>query len=452
MELVTRADLPLLTDQYELAMVQAYWKEGMFGRAVFSLFVRRLPEGRNYLLACGLDDALGYLESFRFDEDALSHLAASGRYDGDFLRWLEECRFTGDVYAVPEGTPVFADEPILEVEAWLPEGQLVETLLMNQVHLQTVLASKASRVVTAAGGRDIVDFGLRRMHGVDAGLKAARAFHVAGVSGTSNVLAGRIYGIPVVGTMAHSYVQAHDDELTAFRAFAALYPDTYLLVDTYDSIQGVRHVVRLAEELGPDFRVQGIRLDSGDLRRLSLWARKILDEAGLSDVRIFASGGLDEYEIERLLQEGAPIDGFGVGTSMGVSADAPALDIAYKLTEYAGRGRMKLSPGKRTFPGRKQVFRVERRGVARRDVLAPTGVAEPGRPLLEKVMEGGRRLPAGRRTLEDARARAKDEIAMLPAEIRALAPASRPFPVDVSADLQKLREGVIAEVQGEVAG
>ena len=308
----------LLTDLYELTMLQAYVAEGMHDVGVFSLFVRRLPDRRNYLLACGLDDVLDYLEALRFDRPAIDYLESLGRFTPAFLRYLEHFRFTGDVYAVAEGTPVFANEPILEIAAPIAESQLVETFVMNQVHLQTVLASKAARVVEAAQGRPVVDFGMRRMHGIDAALKAARAFHIAGVDSTSNVAAGQAYGLRVSGTLAHSYIQAHDDEREAFRAFTRLYPDTVLLVDTYDTLEGVRAVVDLARERGDSFRVAAVRLDSGDLGALAVDTRRLLDEAGLGSVRIFASGSLNEDEIARLLAGGAPIDAFGVGTDMAV--------------------------------------------------------------------------------------------------------------------------------------
>ncbi|MGH7555712.1 MAG: nicotinate phosphoribosyltransferase, partial [Longimicrobiales bacterium] len=367
---VSEQNIALLTDLYQLTMLQAYWCEHMFDDAVFSLFVRKLPAARNYLLACGLDDALGYLEGLRFYPAAIDDLRTRSEFEPGFLDWLEHLRFTGTVRAMREGTPVFGEEPILEVIAPLPEAQLAESVIMNQVHLQTVLASKAVRVVAAARGRAVVDFGLRRIHGTDAALKAARAFYVAGVSSTSNVLAGQTYGIPLAGTMAHSYVQAHDSELDAFRAFTRVYPDTVLLVDTYDTLEGVRRVIRLALELGDDFRVRGVRLDSGDLAELAFGARALLDGAGLQRVGIFASGGLDECEIDDLLERGAPIDAFGVGTRMGVSSDAPALDMAYKLTSYAGRGRVKLSTGKPIWPGPKQVFREHSNGRFVRDVIA----------------------------------------------------------------------------------
>ncbi|MBZ5558030.1 MAG: nicotinate phosphoribosyltransferase [Acidobacteriia bacterium] len=439
----------LFTDLYELTMLQAYFEERMRERAVFSLFVRRLPERRNYLLACGLDDVLAFLETLHFDQPALDYLESVGRFSEPFLRHLEQLRFTGDVYAVPEGTPVFANEPLVEIEAPIDEAQLVEAFVMNQIHLQTVLASKAARIVDAAQGRQIVDFGLRRMHGIDAGLKAARAFHIAGVHATSNVAAGQAYGLRVAGTLAHSYIQAHDDEYDAFRAFARLYPDTILLVDTYDTLDGVQKVIDLARELGPRFRISGVRLDSGDLGDLAFKTRRLLDDAGLHQVTIFASGGLNEDEIARLLASGTPIDGFGVGTDMGVSRDAPSLDIAYKLVEYAGRPRLKLSTGKVLLPGPKQIFRVERAGIADHDVLGRRDEDHGGRPLLQQVMAGGRRRSAGRVTLDEARAQATRERERLPRRVRGLDPAQPAYRVDLSPALASERDALSREHQHE---
>ena len=438
-------DFALLTDLYELTMLQAYWRERMEEEAAFSLYFRTLPAGRNYMLACGLGDALRCLEHLRFTAEHLAFLDTLGYFRPDFLAWLAAFRFTGDVFALPEGTAVFAEEPLLEVVAPLPQAQLAETLVMNQVGFQTVLASKCARVVTAAAGRPVVDFGLRRMHGADAGLKAARAFHVAGAAATSNLLAGLVYGVRVAGTMAHSYVQAHEDELAALRAFARLYPETTLLVDTYGTLEGVRKVAALAAELGAEFRVRAVRLDSGDLGQLAKESRTILDAAGLQEVEIFASGGLDEWVIADLLAVGAPIDGFGVGTRMGVSADAPYLDLAYKLTAYAGKGRLKTAAGKRILPGRKQIFRREADGEAVGDVIARAEEDLPGRPLLVPVMRRGRSL-AGDATDPDAsRERAGREIGALPARVRGLAPADPPYPVEVSGALREYAREVEAE-------
>jgi len=443
---VDDASAALLTDLYELTMLQAYWAEGMHREAVFSLFVRRLPERRSFLLAAGLESVLRYLETLRFSADALAYLRRQGSFRDEFLAWLGEMRFEGDVWAVPEGTPVFAEEPILELRAPLPVAQLAETFVMNQVHLQTVLASKAVRLVLAAQGRPVVDFGLRRMHGADAGLKAARAFHIAGIAATSNVLAGRVYGVPISGTMAHSYIQAHDDELEAFRTFAELYPDTVLLVDTYDTLEGVRKVVRLAEKLGEGFRVRGVRLDSGDLDRLARESRRILDEAGLGHVQVLASGGLDEDAIGELVDAEAPIAGFGVGTKLGVSDDAPGLDIAYKLVEYAGEGRLKLSPGKRILPGRKQVWRAEEEGRAVGDTITGADESAPGRPLLRQVMAAGRRTQAGHDDLDAAARRARQEVAALPEALRRREPADPPYPVRVSEALRERHDAIQREL------
>jgi len=442
---VSGTNLPLLTDQYQLAMMQAYWREGLNEEAVFSLYYRTLPEGRNLVLACGLDDALSALEALSFQDDHLAYLASRDEFDSGFLEWLAGAEFTGSVRAMPEGTPVFPNEPLLEVQGPLPMAQLAETIIMNQVHMQTVLASKAYRVKQAAGSRPVVDFGLRRMHGADAGLKGARAFHIAGIDATSNVLAGQVYGVPVTGTMAHSYIQAHDDELAAFRGFTALYPNTVLLVDTYDTLDGVRKVVRLADELGDAFTVRALRLDSGDLGELAARTREILDQAGLDEVKIFASGGLDEYEIRRLLEDGAPIDGFGVGTRMGVSSDAPTLDMAYKLTEYGGGGRLKLSRGKKILPGPKQVWRNLREGTAVGDRITTANEEAPGRPLLELVMKDGVRLPSGRRSPNEARRHAAGAVSELPEEIRGLDPVE-PYPVEVSDTLRARQDRVAEEV------
>lgn len=440
----------LFTDLYQLKMLEAYLREGMAEPALFTLFVRRLPDARNFLLACGLQTALEYLENLRFEADDIEYLRSLGIFSPSTLQALRTLRFTGEVHAVPEGTPLFANEPLLEIRAPIAEAQLVETCLMNQIHLQTLLASKATRVVAAAQGRPVVDFGARRMHGIDAAVQAARAFHIAGVVSTSNVLAGRRYGLKVAGTLAHSYIQAHAHELDAFREFTRLFPGTTLLVDTYDTLDGVRHVIELARtrEAGA---IGAVRLDSGDMVQLARQARQLLDAAGLQAVRIVASGGLDEYEVARLVAQ-APIDAFGVGTKMGVSADAPTLDMAYKLAEYAGTARVKLASGKPILPGRKQVLRIESGGTARRDVIARAGEELPGRPLLQPVMRAGAILPQARRTLAELREHARAEIARLPAELRAIEPAAPPYPVQVSASLAELQRQATRAVQRAPGG
>ncbi len=437
--------LALFTDLYQLTMLQAYFEERMTERAVFSLFVRRLPSNRNFLIACGLDTVLDYLETLRFSQQDLDYLDTLRIFSDRFLAWLANFRFTGDVHAVCEGTPIFANEPILEVEAPLPEAQLIETYVMNQVQLQTMLASKANRVVTAARGSSVIDFGARRMHGTDAAINAARAFWIAGVNATSNVLAGKRFGIPVAGTMAHSYIQSHDDESAAFRAFADLYPDTVLLIDTYDTLKGVEKVINLSGRLRDDFKVRAVRLDSGDLLDLSRRVRDALDRADLSHVQILASSSLDEYEIDNLISSDAPIDGFGVGTAMGVSADAPYLDIVYKLTSYAGKGRVKLAASKPVLPGRKQVFRMSDGDFDTGDTIGRADEDLPGRPLLEQVMRGGKKLPMPSRDLAAIRSYAAEQIARLPDAVRDLPEAAPPYPVEVSPKLNAYHQEVIRE-------
>ncbi|PYS54902.1 MAG: nicotinate phosphoribosyltransferase [Acidobacteria bacterium] len=439
---VNDSNAALLTDFYELTMLQSYFDEGMNGTSVFDLFVRRLPRKRNYLVACGLEHVLDYLETVSFSADAIDYLRSLHRFSEAFVTSLAKFQFTGDVYAVREGTVVFANEPILEVVAPLPQAQLVETFLMNQIQLATLAASKAARVVHAARGRSLVDFGLRRMHGADAGLKEARAFYIAGVGATSNVLAGRIYGIPVAGTMAHSYIQACESEMEAFRRFVRSFPEATLLVDTYDTLKAVRAVIELARELGSQFRIAGIRLDSGDLIHLAREARRLLDGAGLNGLKIFASSSLDEHVIESLLAAGAPIDGFGVGGHMGTSEDAPFLDTAYKLVEYAGVARMKLSAGKSTLPGRKQIFRERLIRTAQRDVIGLAGERLPGEPLLIKVMEGGRRISPPR-TLDECRAHCKAELDSLPEFLLDLSPANPAYTVDLSTELRQMKAEIL---------
>ena len=350
---------PLLTDLYQLNMIEAYLAYGESRTAVFELFVRKLPARRGFLMAAGLEQALKFLEDLRFSSEEIEWLKSTGRFSARTLAYLADLRFTGDVHALPEGTIFFANEPILRVTAPLPEAQLVEARLINIVHFQTLIASKAARMVLAAPGKLLVDFGLRRAHGAEAGLMAARASYIAGFAGTATVLAAKLFDIPIFGTMAHSYIQAHDSEAVAFERFAHARPDGLVfLIDTYDTEAAARKVVALAPRLkAAGISISGVRLDSGDLIALSKSVRRILDEGGLGDVTIFASGGLDEDQLVAMAKAHAPIDGFGIGTSLTTSSDAPALDCAYKLQEYAGSPRRKHSAGKATWPGRKQVWR-----------------------------------------------------------------------------------------------
>lgn len=431
---------PLLTDLYQLTMLRAYVDAGMHAEAVFEFFVRRLPGCRNFLVAAGLEQLVDYLETISFTTAELDWLEANGHADRATLDYLGEFRFTGDIDALPEGSIVFADEPIVRIVAPLPAAQLVESRVVNLLNFQTLIASKAARSVLAAGGEKLlVDFGMRRAHGAEAGLLAARAARIAGFGGTATVLAGRLFDIPVYGTMAHSFVQAHDSESDAFEHFArALVDNVVLLIDTYDTLQGARRVVELLPRLrDAGIDVRAVRLDSGDLVALSRQVRSILDNGGGSDVKIFASGNLNEYELERLAADNAPIDGFGIGTDLDVSSDAPKLDCAYKLQEYAGQPRRKRSAGKATWPGRKQVFRrMSPDGWLVGDTIGLETESLPGEPLLRPVMRGGRRLRAPP-TLEQIRQHAAQSMASLPAELRALA-TSASYPVEVSQAVRDL--------------
>lgn len=433
----------LLTDLYQLAMLQGYVEQGMEETAVFEFFVRKLPSARGFLLAAGLEQALDYLETLQFTTDELDWLARRGGFSDRLLEHLGRLRFTGDVHAMPEGTLFFPDEPILRVTAPLPQAQLVETRLINLLHFQTLVASKAARQVLAAPGKLLVDFGLRRAHGAEAGLLAARACYLAGMAGSATVLAEKRFGVPSYGTMAHSFIQAHDDELDAFDHFARAQPQhVVFLLDTYDTEAAARKVVALAGRLREaGITIQAVRLDSGDLGEHAGRVRRVLDEAGLETIRIFASGSLDETLVSELVTSGAPIDGFGIGSSLVTSSDAPYLDCAYKLQEYAGRARRKRSEGKATWPGRKQVFR--RRGAdgcLKEDWLTLEGDLLEGEPLLKPVMHNGRRL-APSPTLSTVRAHAAAQLAGLPEPLRRLREAP-PYPVQIADGLVRLARQV----------
>jgi nicotinate phosphoribosyltransferase len=433
---------PLLTDLYQLNMIQAYLDRGETKTAVFELFVRKLPPRRGFLLAAGLEQALEFLENLKFSEEEIAWLARTGRFSKSMLDYLAGFRFDGDVHAMAEGTAFFANEPILRVTAPLPQAQLVETRLINILHFQSLIAAKAARMVLAAPGKVLVDFGLRRAHGAEAGLLAARASYIAGFTGTATVLADQQFGIPIFGTMAHSFVQAFDDEAEAFEAFARARPDNLtLLIDTYDTEAAAGKVVALAPRLKAlGITVRAVRLDSGDMTMLSKRVRRILDNGGLRDVTIFASGGLDEDALADMLRSGAPIDGFGLGTSLTTSSDVAALDCAYKLQEYAGLPRRKRSEGKATWPGRKQVWRRYANGRMVGDVISVEDDKHDGRPLVQLVMRGGRRV-APPPALADVRAHAARELAALPEALRRLE-IGAPYPVEVGERLVQLASEV----------
>lgn len=442
----------LLTDQYEITMAACYFDRAMHDRATFSLFVRKLPRDRSFLLAAGLEEVLDYLENLRFSGEAIDYLRGTGLFGESFLEFLSGMRFTGDVLAVPEGTVIFPNEPLLEVTAPIAEAQIVETYLLNAIQLQTLIATKAARVLSAARGRGVVDFASRRTHGRDSSLKVARASYLAGFSATSNVLAGKMYGIPVAGTLAHSFVQAFENEIDSFRAFARVFPDnTTLLIDTYDTIEGAGKAVQIGQEMAREGKaLRGVRLDSGDVVHLAKEVRQILDAGGLDKTQIFVSGSLDEFKIDDALSQDAPVDAFGVGSALGTSSDAPTMDIVYKLVAYGDRPVLKLSQGKQTLAGPKQVFRrFTKAGEMKEDVLAlREETIRDAQPLLVEVMKNGKRIESSP-SLKTLRARVETALASLPPALRVLR-GSAPYSVSASPALEELQSRLVDEHGGMV--
>ncbi|SNZ02215.1 nicotinate phosphoribosyltransferase [Persephonella hydrogeniphila] len=432
---VNKENMSLLTDLYELTMAQVYFKKGMNKTAIFDFYTRPV-ENRSYLVNAGLEQLIYYLENVRFTQEDIDYLRTTGFFEEDFLSYLKDFKFTGNLYAVEEGEFIFPNEPVVQVEAPIIEAQIIETFLINTLQHPILVATKAMRCYSVARGTVLVDFGLRRAHGTDAGMKAARASFIGGFAGTSNVLAGKEYGIPIFGTMAHSFILAHIDEIKAFKDFAEIYPEnSILLVDTFDSIKGVYNAVKAIKELGMK-HFKGIRLDSGDLLKLSKEARKILDSEGFKDAKIIASGGINEYKIKELLDKGAPIDGWGVGTELVVSADLPYLDCAYKLVEYDGRPVMKFSSKKKTLPHKKQIFRIYEDGVFKKDIITRFDEdIEKGKPLLKKVIENGKvvyKLPK----LTEIQKKAIENFSKLPEELKDITKTVHLYP-EVSSSIQK---------------
>lgn len=431
----------LITDLYELTMAACYHDQGMSERAVFSLFIRDYPPRRRYFVTAGLEDVLQYLGDLKFMPSDLEYLDGLKLFKKEFLDYLEEFRFRGDVLAIPEGRLMFVQEPLLEVEASLIEAQIIETFLLNAVSLQTMIATKASRCFHEAGERPLVDFSLRRDQGTEAGLKVARASYIGGFIGTSNVQAGKLLGLPVFGTMAHSFVTGFDREIEAFRAFARTFPqNAALLVDTYDTLAGASNAARVGKEMSERGEsLRGVRLDSGDIARLSRKVRQTLVRSGIGDATIFASGAFDEDGIRRTLRRGGDIDAFGVGTKMGVSADAPYLDTAYKMVECGQRPSLKLSPGKATWAGKKQVFRLAAQtGRLKKDVIGLRDDRLPGESLLQKVMSRGKitvKLPS----LPEIRKRFLDEFSRLDEKYKGIDGSGPHFPVSFSPRLRRLQ-------------
>ncbi|MFO1372088.1 MAG: nicotinate phosphoribosyltransferase [Candidatus Competibacteraceae bacterium] len=435
---MTTANSVLLTDLYQLTMLQTYHTEGMNETAVFELFARRLPPERGFLVAAGLEQALDYLENLHFTPEELDWLANCGRFSPHFVASLAEFRFTGTVHALPEGTVFFANEPVLRITAPLPQAQLVESRLINLIHFQTLIASKAVRCVLAAPNKLLVDFGMRRAHGAEAALFAARAAYLAGFGGTATVLAGIRFGIPLFGTMAHSLIQAHDREEDAFAHFATAQPsNVVLLLDTYNTEAAAHKLVHLAARLQTrGITIKGVRIDSGDIGEHARQVRRILDAGGLSQVTIFGSGDLDEYRLRDLLASGAPIDGFGIGTRLDVATDAPTVEMVYKLQEYAAKPRRKRSEGKATWPGRKQIYRrLATDGTLAGDCLGLEDYPQPGEPLLQPVMMAGRRL-ATPEPLAVIRERLRQQLVTLPPALRV--GQTEPYPLAIASELRDL--------------
>jgi nicotinate phosphoribosyltransferase len=430
----------LLTDLYELTMAAAYFENNFRGQASFELFVRSLPKERSFLLAAGLEQALDYLEQIHFEDDDIAYLRTQpifSHVSTSFFDYLKDFRFSGEVWAIPEGTPVFGEEPLLRITAPILEAQIVETFLISTITFETLIASKAARVVGAAQGRGVVEFGSRRAHGSQAGVLAGRAAFIGGCTGTSNVEAGRRFGVPIYGTLAHSFLMAYQDEEKGFRDFEKIFPEhAVLLIDTYDTLDAIEKIARAG------LRPRAVRLDSGDLQELSKQVRRRLDQVGLHETKIFASSDLDEFVITDLLAQGAPIDNFGVGSALATSKDAPTLGGVYKLvdveTDKGPSYRAKFSENKVTYPGRKQIFRFrDENGTFREDLIACEDEIHDGEPLLACVMRDGKRL-APSPSLQTIRARARQQIADLPESLRELQPPDSGYPVRFSRCLESL--------------
>lgn len=409
----------LLTDFYELTMAQSMLEHNRTGRAVFSVTIRTLPQNRNYIVACGLESLIREVLSFSFSQEDILYLRAQNRFSDSFLTWLSSYSFNGDIIAVPEGRILFEQEPLVRVEGSLPEVQILETIVLNLLHHQTVIASKTARMNGVADGHPLVDFGFRRAHGLDGGILASRAAYIGGCVATSNVEAGRRFGIPVSGTMAHSYILAFHSEEEAFRAYIKTFPDNpVLLIDSYDTLNGANIAARLAVEGHP---LMAVRVDSGDMREVIPGVRKILDSYGLNRVKIIVSGGVDEHDIDNWVRSGIPIDSYGVGTKMLTSSDAPFFDMTYKLVEYEKRPCSKTSPGKVTVPGRRSIFRYFKDGMINYDEVGnPDGDCE-GEALSEIVVREGKMVRA-HPSLNEIKERFRRDYSSLPDVYHTLEP------------------------------
>ncbi len=448
-DFVTSQNMGMLTDLYELTMSASYFRQKKNEESTFDLFVRHLPPNRSLLVSAGLEQVLYYLQHLSFGEESIQYLRTLKLFEEDFLSYLRHFRFTGEVWAMEEGQIFFPQEPLIRVTAPLIQAQLVETFLLNTINYQSMVASKTARIILAADGKSVVDFSPRRDHGCDAALKAARASFIAGCVGTSNVLAGQFYSIPVYGTMAHSYVMSYPDELTAFRSFITDFPDnSILLIDTYDTLNGAKIAVTVAKEMEQKGqKLRGVRLDSGDLNFLSRKVREILDSNGFPYVKILASGDLNEWRIAELTRANCPIDFWGVGTQLGTSADAPYLGGVYKLVDRDGRPTIKLSQGKLTLPGKKQVYRcLNSQGQFLKDIIALQDEPIPTRnsfPLLHKVMENGE-IIGNIPSLQNLQKRFYENLSRFPPEVKSIHTQAH-YPVELAPELQRLCRTLVQE-------
>ena len=430
-------NISLLTDLYEITMAYSYFKSNRNEISTFELFIRNLPKNRNFLVSAGIDDIIKIISEFHFTDDDIKYLKSLKLFSDDFLDYLKNFKFKGDVWAIPSGQIYFPNEPVIRITADRISAQLLETIILNQFNFQSMIASKCARIIISSRGIPCVDFSPRRDHGIDSALKVAKVSYICNFIGTSNVLAGKIFNIPVYGTMAHSYIMSFSDEETAFREFLKCFEEPVLLIDTYDTIEGAKKVIKLLKE---GYKIKGVRIDSGDLVELSKKVKQIFKNEGF-DIKIFLSGDLDEYVIDEILSKGAIADAFGVGTKMGTSSDAPYLNGVYKLVEDEYGFKIKTSPGKITLPGKKQVYRIYKNGIMEKDIIALEDEKCEGIPLLKKYIENGNVLEY--EDIENSRKFFKENLSTLPDYLKTTRKSEIDYPIEVSDKLLKIKQELI---------
>jgi len=430
-------NISLLTDLYEITMAYSYFKSNRNEISTFELFIRNLPKNRNFLVSAGIDDIIKIISEFHFTDDDIKYLKSLKLFSDDFLDYLKNFKFKGDVWAIPSGQIYFPNEPVIRITADRISAQLLETIILNQFNFQSMIASKCARIIISSRGIPCIDFSPRRDHGIDSALKVAKVSYICNFIGTSNVLAGKIFNIPVYGTMAHSYIMSFSDEETAFREFLKYFEEPVLLIDTYDTIEGAKKVIKLLKE---GYKIKGVRIDSGDLVELSKKVKQIFKNEGF-DIKIFLSGDLDEYVIDEILSKGAIADAFGVGTKMGTSSDAPYLNGVYKLVEDEYGFKIKTSPGKITLPGKKQVYRIYKNGIMEKDIIALEDEKCEGIPLLKKYIENGNVLEY--ENIENSRKFFKENLSTLPDYLKTTRKSEIDYPIEVSDKLLKIKQELI---------